>query len=143
MSVFQVGAILFALFMMYVTWIHGKKKTIGINETSFWFSTWLFFIFIAAFPHLLNGISWALHFSRVFDLLIVLALMVITVLVFLGYFAQKELRQKLEVSVRSVAIREVSKETAVARRVRRQPTKRVKKSKNGPRATRRSRVATS
>jgi hypothetical protein len=96
MTIFQVIATLFALFMMYVVRIHGQKKTLGPIELSVWYSVWIVFIIISIFPNLLLGIVGVLHFSRVFDLLLVMALMVLTVVIFLSYFAQKAAIKKLE-----------------------------------------------
>lgn len=110
MSIFQIGATLFALFMMYVVSIHRRKAKISLIEVGFWYSMWLVFIVIAIFPDLLLGISGILHFQRVFDLLLVLALMVLTVLVILNYFTQKENQKKLETFVRKQAIDEQNKE---------------------------------
>ncbi len=104
MSVFQVGSVLFALFMLYVVSVHSKKKTFSQTEASFWYSLWTFFIVIALFPDLLLGISDLLHFARVFDLLIVAALMVLSVVVFLSYFNQKDSSKKIEELVRKRAI---------------------------------------
>jgi hypothetical protein len=104
MSIFQIVSVLFALFMIYVVSIHGKKRTLTVMETSFWFSTWGFFIVIATFPAILTGISNALKFSRVFDLLLVVALMVLSCLVFFSYFKQKELMFKIENLVRKTAL---------------------------------------
>ena len=109
MSIFQVGATLFALFMMYVVSIHKRKARLSLVEVGFWYSMWFAFIIIATFPGLLLGISHVLHFDRVFDLLLVLALMVLTVLVVMSYFTQKENQKKLENFVRKQAINEQSK----------------------------------
>lgn len=106
MTFFQISAILFALFMLYVVSIHGKKRTLSPTEISFWVTTWLFFMVMAAFPNLLLGIAHTMRFARVFDLLLVVALMVLTVVVFYGYFAQKELIQKLERLTRDLAIKQ-------------------------------------
>lgn len=104
MTVFQMVALLFALFMIYVVSIHRKKKTLSFTETSFWCTTWVVFAIISLFPDLLLGITTALHFSRVFDLLVVIALMVLTIIIFVNYFAQKEGKRKLESIVRERAI---------------------------------------
>lgn len=103
MTIFQVVALLFALFMMYVTSIHGKKRNLSVIEVSLWLSTWGLFIIIALFPNVLLGITGVLRFSRVFDLLVVVALMVLSVLVFFSYFALKGLHRKVEVLVRELA----------------------------------------
>lgn len=109
MSIFQIGATLFALFMMYVVSIHKKKTKLSVMEVGFWYSMWSVFIVIAIFPNLLLGISHTLHFQRVFDLLLVLALMILTAIVVLSYFTQKENQKKLEEFVRKQAINEKTK----------------------------------
>jgi hypothetical protein len=106
MTFFQIGAALFALFMIYVVSIHGKKRALSVPEVSFWVSSWIVFIVIAMFPNLLIGISHTLHFARIFDLLLVVALMVLTVMVFFSYFTQKEIMQKLEKMTREMAIKD-------------------------------------
>lgn len=67
---------------------------------------WGLFVIIALFPNLLLGITQRLSFQRVFDLLVVLAFMVLSVLVVMGYFTQKENQKKLEEFVRKQAIDE-------------------------------------
>lgn len=106
MSIFQIFAILFALFMIYIIRIHKRKAELSIIETSFWYSIWTLFIGIALFPNLLLGISGVLNFTRVFDLLTVGALMIITLLVISNYLSQKEINKKLEELVRDKAIKE-------------------------------------
>lgn len=106
MSIFQIGSTLFALFMIYVVTIHKKKSKLSVVEISFWYSMWIFFIIISLFPNLLLGITHKLSFQRVFDLLVVLAFMVLTLIVVLSYFMQKENQKKLEQFVRKQAIDE-------------------------------------
>ena len=106
MTIFQIVALLFALFMIYVVSIHIKKQTLSVMETSFWCTTWIMFAIVALFPDLLLGIMGALRFARVFDLLLVIALMVLTVVIFMSYFAQKDMKRKLEDFVREQAIQE-------------------------------------
>lgn len=104
MTVFQIVSALFALFMMYIVTIHRKKKNLSKVEASAWLSVWSMFIIIALFPDLLLGITNLLKFSRVFDLLIVIAFMIQSLLVFLSYFRVKSLEKKLENLVRKNAL---------------------------------------
>lgn len=104
MSTFQVIAVLFALFMMYVVRIQFKKKTMNLLETSFWYTTWILFMIVAVFPFLLEGIVGVLKFSRVFDLLVVLAFMFLTFIIITSYFAQKENNKKVTELVRQLAL---------------------------------------
>lgn len=106
MNIFQICASFFALFMLYVVTIHKRKAKLSLMEVSFWYGMWFFFIIISLFPELLNGIAQGLYFARVFDLLIVVALMIITVIVVLNYFTQKQNQKILEDFVRRLAINE-------------------------------------
>lgn len=106
MSIFQIAATLFALFMLYVVNIHKRKAALSFFEVSFWYTTWVIFIIIALFPNLLLGITGVLKFARVFDLLVVIALMMLSVIVFSSYLHQKEARAKVEKIIRTMALDE-------------------------------------
>lgn len=105
MSVFQIIASLFALFMIYTVTLYNKKRTLGPGESSFWITIWSFFILIAVFPDLLTGISRQLNFARVFDLLLVGALMVLTSISFYNYLRHKALELRIERLVRETAVK--------------------------------------
>jgi hypothetical protein len=106
MTIFQIGAVCFALWMCYVVSIHAKKKTLSAIEASFWLSTWGGFIVIALFPQLLQEMVNVLHFNRVFDLLVVVALMILSVLVFVSYFGHREAAVKLTKLVQELSLKE-------------------------------------
>lgn len=107
MSIFQIIATLFALFMLYIVNIHKKKKTLSPFEVLFWYLVWILFIVIAIFPESLLGIAQNLRFARVFDLLTVAAFMVLTVVVLLSYFQQKENSKKIEEYIRKNALQAI------------------------------------
>lgn len=90
--------------MIYLIWVHQKKKVLSSTESLAWISIWIVFIGLALFPDSLRGIVSLLHFTRVFDLLLVMALMVITVVVFVSYVKQKGLERRIEELVRTLAI---------------------------------------
>ncbi len=108
MSMFQLISIVFATFMMYVVRVKAKKYHLPKLETSMWYVIWGAFIVLSLFPQLLIGVAGVLRFGRVFDLLAVIAFMILTTLVFYLYFALKELRIKLEKLIRDEAITNVS-----------------------------------
>jgi hypothetical protein len=113
MSIFQMGATLFALFMLYVVNIHRRKLRLSRSEVFFWYSMWLFFIFLSLFPQVLIGITQTLSFARVFDFLVVVAFMVLTIIVVTNYFLQRENHRKLEEIVRIIALKPyISKRTS-------------------------------
>jgi hypothetical protein len=109
MSIFQLGAVIFALVMLYVISIHDKKKIFSSIEASFWYSLWSFFIIISLFPDLLLGITGVLRFARVFDFLVVASFMITTVLLFYSYFQIKNIKNQLEKIVRDRAIKDAQK----------------------------------
>lgn len=111
MNIFQIGAVLFALFMMYVIRIHKRKAGLKVIEVSFWYSLWALFIILALFPNLLMGVVGVLRFTRVFDLLTVLSFMVLTFLIFTTHLSQKENNQKMEELIRKQALHEVNKDS--------------------------------
>jgi len=106
MSLFQVIATLFALFMLYVVNIHRRKLQLNSAEQLFWYALWIAFIVIAIFPNLLLGVARLVRFERVFDLLVVGSSMVITTLVVTNYFLQRENNRKLEEVIRTFALKE-------------------------------------
>ena len=107
MSIFQIFAITFALFMVYLVSIHRRKGILSWSESVGWSLIWLIFIVLALFPQILNGVVGLFHFARVFDLLIVMALMVITFIVIISYFNTKALNQKIELLTRQIAMMRV------------------------------------
>lgn len=109
MSAFQIAAVLFALFMMYIVSIHSKKKVLSMSESSIWYSIWCLFIVVAIFPELVTGIATTLKFYRVFDFLVVSAFMILSVVAFTNYFAVKKLTTKIEEVVRSQSMKPVTK----------------------------------
>lgn len=106
MNIFQTLAILFALFMQYVIYLHYKRKNLSRIEASGWSSLWVLFIILSIFPQLLTGISRLISFERVFDVLVVAGMMVITVVVFMTYFGQKATARKFENVIRKMALDE-------------------------------------
>lgn len=105
----QVVSVVFGLFMMYVVRIHRRKNHLESIEYGAWMALWLLFIVIAIFPESFNGVVQTLHIARVFDLLVVIALMIIVFLTFTNRIEQKKLQQKLEHMVRQKAIDDVKK----------------------------------
>jgi len=106
MSLFQSVALLFALFMLYVVNIHRRKLRLSKIEAFGWYSLWIVFVIISLFPNLLLGITDLISFSRVFDLLVVASLMLLTTLVVTNYFLQRENNKKLETIIRQSALKD-------------------------------------
>jgi len=104
MTGFQIISVLFALAMLYIVNIQSRKAKLSPLEVSFWYTIWLFFICIALFPNLLMGIAQLFHFVRIFDMLVVVSLMVLSTLVVTSYFREKENNIRVEEMIRKQAL---------------------------------------
>ncbi len=116
MSFFQLIATIFAVFMLYVVRIKSRKYLVSKLESFGWYLIWGGFCILALFPNLLLGVVGILNFGRVFDLLTVIAFMILSALVLFLYFSVKELKIKLEKVVRNDAIETTSKKRVLRRR---------------------------
>ena len=103
----QIIASLFAIFMIYVAILHWKRKEINNFEILFWIMLWLGFIFITLFPNILSGLTQLLFFSRVMDLLMVIAFMILAFIGYQNYIANKRMEKKLEDLIRKEALKNV------------------------------------
>lgn len=116
MTLFQLTSVLFAIFMAYVVRVHSQRAHITRTEASLWYSLWSMFALLAIFPNLLIDISNYFYFDRVFDLLLVGALMVLSFLVVRSYFKYKELQIKIEQLVREIALQTHQSKTTSSRK---------------------------
>lgn len=104
MYLLQVLCVLFGISMGYVVSIHHRKKHLEKFEYGFWLAIWSGFIFLTIFPQTVQGIAQTLHIIRVFDLLVIIAFMILVSLSFLNRIAARKLEKKLEEIVRKKAI---------------------------------------
>lgn len=103
----QIITVLFALFMIYVAFLHFKRKEINGLETFFWLILWVGFMILTLFPKILESISQLLFFARVMDLLMILAFMILAFLGFQNYICNRKMEKKIEELVRKEALKDV------------------------------------
>lgn len=108
-SIIQILSVIFGIFMLYVVRIHRKKEVLDRNEVFFWNTLWLGFIYVAFFPQTFRGLIQRLQIARVFDLLVIVAFMIITFITFQNRITIKNLSRKLEEIIRKKALYEKSK----------------------------------
>ena len=104
MWIFQVGMALFAVFMLYVLRIHYRKEHIGAMEFGLWVGTWFGFIVFALFPTLLQGVADTLRIGRIFDLLVIIAFIILSTVAVTTRLTVLDLEKKLERLVRLQAL---------------------------------------
>lgn len=92
--------------MLYVIRIHRRKSHLDAFEYGVWLAVWSVFIILTIFPQFVLGIAQTLRIGRVFDLLVIVALMIIVTLTFLNRVETKKLEKKIEELIRKRAINE-------------------------------------
>lgn len=106
MIVLQAISVIFGFFMLYWVRTHYSRKHMHAFEYGMWTAIWIVFIFLAIFPQTFQGIVESLHISRVFDLFVMVAFMILTFLTFQNRIHHKRMEKKLEEIVRGKAIHE-------------------------------------
>ena len=106
----QLIGILFALIMIYFTFLYFKRKQYGTRGFVVWLIIWLGFLVLVTFPQSVYGIMEALHIERTVDFFVIGGFLVFSVILFHLYILTKEMQHKLEELVRNIAIRGVKGE---------------------------------
>lgn len=101
----QIFGVLFGLFMLYLTFLHSKRKEFTIKESSFWIILWVAFILIVLLPNSLDFlIKEVLNISRRLDFFIIIGFMLLTGIIFYTYTIVRKNQKRLEAVVRKIAI---------------------------------------
>jgi len=101
----QIAGILFGLFMLYITFLHGKRKEFTEKEKIFWIIAWIFFTIIVIFPNALDFIAKdILSISRSLDFLIIAGFMFLIGISFYNYTLMRKTQNKVEKLVRKIAL---------------------------------------
>lgn len=104
----QIVSALFAFFMIYVAFLHWKRKDLSGYEMFFWLILWVGFILVTINPYILQGISNYLYFFRIMDLLVVISFMILAFLGFQNYISNKKLERKIEEVIREESLGVIS-----------------------------------
>lgn len=96
----QIVSVIFGLLMLYIVRIHTQKKHLDFIESLVWTGLWIIFIYLAIFPQTFKGVVETLHISRVFDLLVIIALMIVVFMTFQNRMQNRKLEKKIEEIVR-------------------------------------------
>ena len=101
----QLILIAFACFMVYVLYLHWRKKNISNKMFGAWLMIWLVFILFAFFPTLLAPVIKDLFIVRVMDLGMIGAFMVLTYITVENNIKIKKYEDQLEEVVRKMSIK--------------------------------------
>ena len=101
----QVAGSLFAVFMIYYSFLKYKRKEFTAKEFVLWLVLWMLLIVISLFPYILDPISKKLNFARNFDLLVIAGFLFLILAIFYTYTLAKKNQKQLEAVVREISIR--------------------------------------
>lgn len=108
----QFIGMLFGVFMIYITFLHQRRKEFTIKESVFFFSAWIFLMIIAIFPTSLDFfVLDVLKISRRLDFFIILGIIFIVGLLFHIYTVMRTTQNKVENLVREIAIRDAKEKS--------------------------------
>lgn len=110
MTNIQIIAVLFGLFMMYLTFLHYKRKEFTSYQLVIWLTLWIAFVTVTMLPGRFDYITQRLGISRAFDLFAILAFVIILFLTFHNYLLITKLEKRLEDRVRASSLDTIKKD---------------------------------
>ena len=78
----QIFAVLFALIMIFFSYVTYKKMDFGITDAFIWCFAWIIFILITIFPRSVDVVVQTLPLADTMQLLIISGMTFITALIF-------------------------------------------------------------
>ena len=98
---------LFALFMLYLTFLHQRRKEFTIKESVFWFGAWVMFLLLSLLPTFLDFfIKGILNLERRLDFFIILGFMFLIGITFHTYTLVRKNQKRINKLVRKMALEE-------------------------------------
>jgi hypothetical protein len=108
----QIIGIVFMIMMMYLTFVHYKRKSYGFKSLLLWLGVWIVALVVVSVPSTVYGIMQALNIQRTADFITLLGFAFFAVIIFYLYSIVGKNNQKMEHLVRELAINDAEKNTA-------------------------------
>lgn len=104
MIAIQIVAILFALWMIYFTFLHFRRGEFSKSELVIWQILWFGLVFVVIYPSSIKFLLTALNISRTFDLIVIVGIIVLYGITFRNYVIARRLERKIEQVVRDESL---------------------------------------
>ena len=101
----QFIAIVFSILMLYITYLHFKKRELSLVEGIVFSIIWTVAIILMIIPASASFILKTFHIYRLLDLATIIGFILLVALSFKNYLELKNLRKKIEKIVRSYSLR--------------------------------------
>lgn len=102
----QIVAVLFALWMVYFSFLHYRRKEFSKSEFVLWEIIWTGLIVIVLFPGSVRFLLDAFSITRTFDLVVIIGIMILFGVTFRNYVTVRRLERRIEATVRDQALKE-------------------------------------
>jgi len=106
---FSIVGIIFALIMIYLTYLEYRRKRLTKISFYIWSILWFLAILLVLFHPYVNEILPALNIIRVMDLYMILALMLLFALIFYLFLRNSVTERRLEELTRELALKPLNK----------------------------------
>ena len=102
----QIVAVVFALGMLYWSYLSFRRGVIRLPEMVFWTLAWAGAILMAIRPSSTTSFMQSLHINRTMDLFVMVGFMLIWVVLFFNHLENRRLKRRLAELVKELALRE-------------------------------------
>lgn len=110
MTRIQIIASIFGLIMVYLSFLHYKRKEFNRYQFVIWELLWIGFVVITWLPDRFNFITERLGIGRAFDLFAIIAFVIVLFLTFHNYLLITRLEKRTERGVRDEALSKLPKD---------------------------------
>lgn len=100
----QLVGVLFALIMLYLTFLYYKRSSYSTKSFVLWIVIWCGFLIATFFPSTLYGLMEELSIQRTVDFFVIGGFMFFSVIIFYLFSIIKMLERRIEELVRDVAV---------------------------------------
>ncbi len=101
----QFVAIIFALWMLYFSYLHYRRHEFNRIEFMIWEMLWVGLIFVVILPQSVKFLIQAFSITRTFDFVVIVGMMVLFGLTFRMYVLQKRIEKKIQQIVRDSTLK--------------------------------------
>lgn len=107
----QLVALLFGAALLYLSFVHYRRKEFSATDLAIWGVAGLGFILVTLFPAAIQPLVESLALFDPMQLIMITGMAFLTVLVFALYHAVRKNQRKLEALVTSLALKEGKRRT--------------------------------
>jgi len=104
MTGIQLLVIVFGVAMAFGTYRAYRRRDLLVPEAALWFAVWLGLIVVSAFPDLLRNVVGPLKIARLLDLVMIVAILLLSTLVFVLNSRVRRLERRTVELVRRLAL---------------------------------------